>query len=137
MLRSPLVRVLIGIVGIFLFYLLGVAVRHSYGDRVEVRNTGTETIRNLSFKLQDGDKTLDVPVLSPGARTSVYLAPREKSNIVMTINDGRKQRDITVFSNAMPGACALTNVTILSSHNTTSYQHNQSTCWRGWLDFMS
>jgi hypothetical protein len=137
--RLTAVRVLLGLAAVFLFYLLGVAVRQLYGSCVDIQNSSTETVRNVSVRVESGGRTYQVPNLAPGERRRVYVRPRAKSQVTLTITDGRNRpRDVTVFGGAQPGDCGLSMVTIERGlgHNTVSEEFHHPLCWKGWLDFI-
>jgi hypothetical protein len=136
-LSSPIVRALLGFGALCLFYLLGVAVRQHYGSCVDIRNTSTETMRQVSVKVETGGTAYELPDLAPGDHRRVYVQPSQESPLYLTITDGsNRSRDITVFEKAEPTDCGLTTVMILPGHRTESNETHRSVCWNGWLAFM-
>jgi hypothetical protein len=135
--RSPIVRALLGILAIIVLYFMGVGVRRLYGSRVDIRNAGYETMRHVTLKVESGGKVVELPDVKPGDHRSLYVQTPEKSRVTLTITDSRNTRNVTVFTEAVPGECYASVVTFKPGHYTDSEEFHQSTCWRGWLDFLA
>jgi hypothetical protein len=137
MFRSPVGRLLLGFAGLCLFYFLGVALRQLFGSCVDIRNASTETVRDVSVKVESGGKIYDVPNLAPGDHRRIYVRPQAKSQITSKITDGRNTpRDIMVFDGAQPGDCGVSMVTIQPAQSTVSEEFHHPVCWKSWLEFM-
>jgi hypothetical protein len=137
MLRSPAIRVVLGVAGVIVLYLLGVVVRQHYGSCVDIQNKSTQTIRQLNVTIANGGKSEDIPDMAPGDHRRVYVQPTEASEVTVRIDDGmRKPRDITVFGHLEHGVCDTAKVQILPQHNTQTDELDRATCWGGWFDFM-
>ena len=137
MFRSPVGRLLLGFAGLCLFYFLGVALRQLFGSCVDIRNASTETVRDVSVKVESGGKIYDVPNLAPRDHRRIYVRPQAKSQITLKITDGsNRPRDIMVFDGAQPGDCGVSMVTIQSGHSTVSEEFHHPVCWKSWLEFM-
>lgn len=137
MFRSPVGRLLLGFAGLCLFYFLGVALRQLFGSCVDIRNASTETVRDISVKVESGGKIYDVPNLAPGDHRRIYVRPHAKSQITLKITDGtNRPRDIMVFGGAQPGDCGVSMVAIQPGHSTVSEEFHHAVCWKSWLEFM-
>jgi hypothetical protein len=137
MFRSPVGRLLLGVAGLCVFYFLGVALRQLCGSCVDIRNASTETVRDVSVKVESGGKIYDVPNLAPRDHRRIYVRPQAKSQITLKITDGtNRPRDIMVFDGAQPGDCGVSMVTIQPGHSTVSEEFHHPVCWKSWLEFM-
>jgi hypothetical protein len=137
MFRSPVGRLLLGFAGLCLFYFLGVALRQLFGSCVDIRNASTETVRDVSVKVESGGKIYDVPNLAPRDHRRIYVRPQAKSQITLKITDDtNRPRDIMVFDGAQPGDCGISMVTIHPGHSTVSEEFDHPVCWKSWLEFM-
>lgn len=137
MFRSPVVRVVLGLVILSGIYFSGVAIRQLLGSCVDIRNTSQQSVRNVSVKVESSGEAYPVPDIAPGGHQRVYLRPTEKSRVSVLMTDARNHhRDFTVFGEAQPGECAVTMVTIQPGQNTESDEFHHPVCWRSWLDLM-
>jgi hypothetical protein len=134
-LRSPLFRAILGILGVVLFYLLGVAVRRHFGSVLDIQNSAGETMHQVSVNVKSGGKSIDLADIKPGDHRKVYVNPPSLSEVTMTITDSRNRRDVLVFSRAQPDECALSVVKFLPGHRTESVETHESNCWKGWMAF--
>jgi hypothetical protein len=135
MLRSPLARILLGILAVVLLYLLGVAVRRHYGSVVDVQNSAGEPMREVSVNVKSGASSFDLPDIKPGDHAKFYVNPPAQSEVTMTITDSRNRRNVLVFTRAEPGECAISVVKFLPGHRTEAVETHHSDCWKGWLGF--
>jgi hypothetical protein len=135
MLRSPLFRVLLSVLGVILFYLVGIAVRRHFGSVLDIQNSAGETMRDVSVNVKTGGESFDLPDIKSGDHRKVYVNPPAQSQVTMTITDSRNSRNVLVFQKAEPDECALSVVKFMPGHRTESVETHHSDCWKGWLAF--
>ncbi len=140
--RSRTTRLLLVAVGLFLFYVLGVAARQRYGIGVLVSNESGETLRQVSVKVENmGDRarTYGLSDLAPSARVRVYVQPVTESHINLEFTDARGKLHVeTVVGYAESGYCGNAKATILPGGKTKLTEDIDLVfCRKSWLDFIS
>jgi hypothetical protein len=127
------------VVGLFLFYVLGVIVRQQYGIGVVVRNESGETLRQVSVKVESiGDRGMrsDLYYLAPGGHVRVYTQPMTESHINLEFMDARyKLHTETVVGYVEAGYCGTAKATILPGDRVDTI--SDLACWKSWFDFIS
>jgi hypothetical protein len=136
-LRSPIARILAAVIGISLFYLLGVVVRQHSGVCILIHNETTGTVRELSVEADNGGVKRGLKDLAPGDQERVFVKTAEPSALSLEFTEpGRAPHTTTVFDHAKPRECGYSIVRIMPQRQTESYETDQSVSWKGWLDFL-
>jgi hypothetical protein len=135
--RSRMGRTLATVVGLCLFYLLGVFARQHSGVRVVIRNERREPVQELSVEVENKGNRHNLQDLVPGDHERAFVQPVEQSRIVLEFADaGHKSRTITVFDRGESGGCEGSTVRFLPPRNTETVETHEAVCWKSWLDFL-
>jgi hypothetical protein len=127
------------LVGLFLFYVMGVLVRRERGIGVVIRNESGETLRQVSVKVESIDdrvKRSDLYYLAPGGHVRVYTQPVTESHINLEFIDARnKLHSETIVGYVEAGYCGTAKATILPGDRIDTI--SDLACWKSWFDFIS
>jgi|SRR4029077_12869749 len=135
--RSPTARILLSVVGVSLFYFVGVLVRQHSGVRVVIRNESTQPVRELSVRVEAKGDRHNMPDLVPGDHKRLFVQPVDQSPIVLEFAEtGHDPRSIDVYDHSDASGCGTTTVRILPQRRTESNEEHPAVCWNSWLDFM-
>lgn len=125
------------VVGLILFYFIGVVVRQHSGIRVVIQNESGEPVEKLSVGVEHSDYRHDLENLMPGDLEQVFVKTGEQSRVVVEfVEAGHGPRTITVFDHAEAGDCGTSTVKFLPRRDTESVETHQTVCWNGLLDFL-
>jgi hypothetical protein len=138
-LRSRTIRSVLVVVGLFLFYVLGVIVRQQYGIGVVIRNESGETLRQVGVKVETKGKRYGLPDLAPGDRRRVFVQPVGESSIdIQFIDAGGKPHVELMVGYVESGYCGNAKATILPGGRTKLTEDiDPLFCGKSWLDFVS
>jgi hypothetical protein len=135
--RSPITRIVLSVVGVSLFYFVGVLVRQHSGVLVVIRNESTEPVRELSVQVENKGERHHLQDLVPGDHESVFVRPIDQSPIVLDFAEtGHEPRSVNVYDHSDVSGCGTSTVRILPPRNTESEEVHRAVCWNSWLDFM-
>jgi hypothetical protein len=135
--RSPIGRRVSAVVGLFLFYLIGVIARQHSGVRIVIRNESSEPVRLLSAGVENKGDWQNLQDLAPGDHERVFVKTAQQSRVAVEFGEpGHEPRTVTVFDQAETGGCGSSTVRILPQRNTESVETHESECWNSWLDFL-
>ena len=136
--RSLTTRLTLAVVGLFVFYVVGVIARHQLGVRVIVSNESGEALRQVSVKVEsigDRGKRSNLYYLAPGGRVRVYAQPVTESRINLEFMDARnKLHTETVVGYVEAGYCGIAKATILPGDKIHTI--SDPACWKSWFDFI-
>ena len=136
--RSLTTRLTLAVVGLFVFYVVGVIARHQLGVRVIVSNESGEALRQVSVKVEsigDRGKRSNLYYLAPGGRVRVYAQPVTESHINLEFMDARsKLHTERVVGYVEAGYCGIAKATILPGDKIRTI--SDPACWKSWFDFI-
>jgi hypothetical protein len=137
--RSRTTRLVLLIVGLLLFYVMGVIVRQQYGIAIAVRNESGEELRQVSLRIEsigDRGKRYDLPDLASGDRARIYVSPVTESHINLEFTDARGKLHVeTPVGYAEFGYCGNVKATVLTGDRIDTI--SALACRKSWLDFIS
>ena len=137
--RSRTTRFVSIVLGLFLFYAVGVATRQRFGIGIFVDNQSGETLREVIVKVEGKGKAYRLPDLAPGDRRRVFVQPVGESRVDIHFKDASgKPRVEPVVGYVESGYCGSAEVTILPDGKATLKENIDTTfCRRSWLAFIS
>jgi hypothetical protein len=135
-LQSRPAKLLVVVVGLIVFYVVGVIVRQHSGVCVTIRNESTEPVRALSAGVENQGDARNVPDLKPGDRERVFVKTPEGSRIVVGFTEDGRSRTVTVFDHAASGDCGTSTMRLLPRRSTESVEVHRTVSWNGWFDFL-
>ena len=137
--RSRPTRFVFLIVGLLLFYVMGVIVRRQYGIGISVRNESGETLRQICVRVEsiaDRGKRYTLPDLVSGGCAHIYVSPVTESHVNVEFTDARGKLHVeTMVGYAESGYCGTAKLTILSGDRVDT--DSKLVCQKSWLDFIS
>jgi hypothetical protein len=134
--RSGPARLLLAVVGLMVFYGIGVIVRKHAGVCVTIRNQSTESVRELSVAVENQGDAHSLQDLKPGDHERVFVKTVEGSRIVVGFTEDGRSRTAVVFDHAAAGDCGTSTMRLLPRRSTESVEVHQSVSWGGWFDFL-
>jgi hypothetical protein len=133
--RSRKTRVILTVLGLFLFYILGIVARQKSGFRMVIRNESGEVLHQVSLKVENRGKRYELPGLAPGQRKCAFVEPVGKSHITLEFADARNVRHVEtaaeyVFADDRGGVTVTVNPGGTVNSTTPTYP---LVCWESWL----
>jgi len=106
-LRTPKTRVLLILVGILLFYVLGIFVRQRYGVSVVIRNDSAGLVQKVGLKFDGWEYHYQQAVhdVAPGQRVRLFVNPRRKSHVTMEFTGPDNVRYAHTAEDYVPNEC--------------------------------
>jgi hypothetical protein len=134
--RSGPAKVLLAVIGLAVFYVIGVIVRQHSGVCVTIRDESNEPVRELSVAVENHGDVHNLQDLKPGAHERIFVKTAEGSRIVVGFTEDGRSRTAGVFDHAAPGDCGTSTMRLLPRRSTESVEVHRSVSWNGWLDFL-
>jgi hypothetical protein len=139
--RHPLRRrnwLLLSLIGVFLFYGTGVAVRYRYGIAVVIRNGSGERLHDVSVRVASRGKRYPLPDLSAGQSKRVYVEPVGESAIVLEFKDAKNVAHEELLAGYVENDyCGSTRARVIPG---PAVKVNDDTFriayWKSWLEFI-
>ena len=75
--RSGPAKVLLAVIGLAVFYVIGVIVRQHSGVCVTIRNESNEPVRELSVAVENHGAVHNLQDLKPGAHERIFVKTAE------------------------------------------------------------
>src|SRR5436189_3557913 len=114
MLRSRVVRIVAAVIGLILFYALGLFVREQYGIAVIIRNESGRSLRQIRVKAEPTGRVISVGDLANEKRTRVFVEPQTESHISLGYTDASGQPHVEIVVGYVEaGYCGKAEVTVL------------------------
>lgn len=126
----------ITVVGIFLFYMIGMHVRQSYGLRIDIRNESGEVIHGVNLKFVGWRYQHEAPIpdLSPGQRGRYFVKLARKSNVGLEFIDSRNLRHSeNAEEYVYPNSCSSVAGTVNPSGIVNFTVANPLICGESWF----
>ena len=125
------------VIGLLLFYFLGVIVRQHSGVHIIIRNESGEPVRQLSVGVESGADRRTLRDLMPGDHGSAFVKTVAPSSIVVGFEvAGQRPHSADVFNYEVNGDCGASIMRILPQRRTESVEKHQTVSWNSWLDFL-
>jgi hypothetical protein len=134
--RSRPARLLFAIVGLVVFYAIGVIVRRHSGVCVTIRNETSEPVRELTVAAENRGDPHNLQDLKPGDHERVFVVTAEGSSIVVGFIEDGRSRTVAVFNHAARGDCGTSTMRLLPRRSTESVEVHRTVSWNGWFDFL-
>jgi hypothetical protein len=131
---------LLFLIGISVFYILGIFVRSCYGTRWDVVNESGVTLREVSLGFSGWKYQQELPIqdLGPGQRRRIFFRPCMKSSYVLNFTGADGVHRSENGEQYIPGGdCSYIKVRILGSGKAEmTLPTHPLICWKSWFDLI-
>jgi hypothetical protein len=133
-------RILSILLGVLVFYIVGVFIRHSYGVRFEITNRSVVAVHDVSLGFVGWKYRQELPVheIAPGQSKRLFFRPSMKSSYFLNFTDAQGVRHTEQGETYIPADdSADVEMTILSSGRVEmSLPRHHLISWESWFGFL-
>ena len=103
--RAILNRTVWTLLAVFLFYIVGVFVRHAYGARVDITNRTEGNVHDVTLGFVGWNYREEIPVgeIASGETRRLFFRPRMKSSYFLNFTDAQGIRHTEAGETYIPG----------------------------------
>lgn len=132
-------RLLWTLLGVFIFYVVGIFVRDAYGTRWEINNKSGVALHDASLGLVGWKYQQEIPIqdLAPGQVKRFFFRPCMKSSYSFNFSDSQGERHSERSETYIPGNdSSVITVTVFPSIKVELTLPTYRVSWESWFGLL-